>query len=136
MSLIRVMLNLISNAVKFTEQGSVTCRARQCNSEIVVSVVDTGVGIAASDHDRVFEKFAQAGDPHTGRSKGTGLGLPISKQIVEHHGGQIWLESESGKGSTFSFSLPLPPLGQQRAQPQSSDQAEGGVHEPSNPDCG
>ncbi len=135
-SLIRVMLNLISNAVKFTEQGSVTCRARQRNSEIVVSVIDTGVGIAASDHDRVFEKFAQAGDPHTGRSKGTGLGLPISKQIVEHHGGQIWLESESGKGSTFSFTLPLPPLIQQGAQPQSSDQAKGGVHEPSNSDRG
>jgi signal transduction histidine kinase len=135
-SLIRVMLNLISNAVKFTEQGSVTCRARQRNSEIVVSVIDTGVGIAASDHDRVFEKFAQAGDPHTGRSKGTGLGLPISKQIVEHHGGQIWLESESGKGSTFSFTLPLPPLIQKGAQPQSSDQAKGGVHEPSNSDCG
>jgi signal transduction histidine kinase len=116
-SLIRVMLNLISNAVKFTERGSVTCQARQCNDEIVVSVIDTGVGIVAADHARIFEKFAQAGDPHTGRSKGTGLGLPISKQIVEHHGGRIWLESELGKGSTFSFTLPLPPLGSGGAQP-------------------
>ena len=111
-SLIQVMLNLISNAVRFTEEGSVTCRARQRDGEIIVSVIDTGVGIAEADHARVFEKFAQAGNPHTGRSKGTGLGLPISKQIVERHGGRIWLESELGRGSTFSFALPLPPPGQ------------------------
>lgn len=135
-SLIRVMLNLLSNAVKFTEQGSVTCRAASRNGEIIVSVIDTGIGIAAADHARVFEKFAQAGDPHTGRSKGTGLGLPISKQIVEHHGGRIWLESELGKGSTFSFSLPTPALVQQGAPSQSFCQAQGGVHEPSNPDRG
>jgi signal transduction histidine kinase len=97
----------------------------------MVSVIDTGMGIAAEDHARVFEKFAQAGDPHTGRSKGTGLGLPISKQIVEHHGGQIWLESELGKGSTFSFTLPLPSSGQEEAQTQSQfDHAEGGPDEP------
>jgi PAS domain S-box-containing protein len=113
-SLIRVMLNLLSNAVKFTEQGSVTCQVRKRNGEIIVSVIDTGIGIAAADHARVFEKYAQAGDPHTGRSKGTGLGLPISKQIVEHHGGRIWLESELGKGSTFSFTLPVPFPGRQR----------------------
>jgi signal transduction histidine kinase len=112
-SLIRVMLNLISNAVKFTKEGSITCRVRQGEDEIVVSVIDTGVGIGEKDHARVFEKFAQAGDPHTDRSKGTGLGLPISKQIVEHHRGRIWLESELGKGSTFSFSLPLPPSNKQ-----------------------
>jgi signal transduction histidine kinase len=136
-SLIRVMLNLISNAAKFTEQGSVTCQARQRNGEIVVRVIDTGIGIAAADHARVFEKFAQAGDPHTGRSKGTGLGLPISKEIVEHHGGRIWVESELGKGSTFAFTLPLPPSDQQEPQPQrSSGVAEGGVHEPPNPDRG
>jgi PAS domain S-box-containing protein len=106
-SLIRVMLNLLSNAVKFTDQGTVTIRANQSNSEILVSVTDTGIGIAPSDHAKIFEKYAQAGDPHTGRSKGTGLGLSISKQIVEHHGGKIWVESELGKGSTFSFTLPL-----------------------------
>jgi PAS domain S-box-containing protein len=136
-SLIRVLLNLISNAVKFTAQGSITCRAIQDNSEIVVSVIDTGIGIAPADHARIFEKFAQAGDPHTGRSKGTGLGLPISKQIVEHHGGRIWLESKVGKGSTFSFTLPLPTSAQPEVQPQqSSDQPKGGVDEPSNLDCG
>jgi signal transduction histidine kinase/HAMP domain-containing protein len=136
-SLIRVMLNLISNAVKFTERGSVTCQARRRNGEIVVSVIDTGRGIAAADHARVFEKFAQAGDPHTGRSKGTGLGLPISKEIVEHHGGRIWLESEQGKGSTFSFTLPLPPSEPKGTQPPlGSDRTEGGVHEPSSTDRG
>ena len=134
-SLIRVMLNLISNAVKFTQQGTITCRVRQHNGRIMVSVIDTGMGIAADDHARVFEKFAQAGDPHTGRSKGTGLGLPISRQIVEHHGGQIWLESEPGKGSTFSFTLPLPSSGQGEAQTQSQlDQAQGGPDEPYNID--
>jgi signal transduction histidine kinase len=136
-SLIRVLLNLISNAVKFTEQGSITCQARQRDGEIIVSVIDTGIGIATADHARVFEKFAQAGDPHTGRSKGTGLGLPISKQIVEHHGGQIWLESELGKGSIFSFTLPLPPPVQQEPPDQpASGQAEGGVHESPNPGRG
>jgi PAS domain S-box-containing protein len=114
-SLIRVMLNLLSNAVKFTDQGSVTCRARERNGEIVVRVIDTGIGIAAADHAKIFEQFAQAGDPHTGRSKGTGLGLPISKQIVEHHGGRIWVESELGKGSTFSFTLPVPLSGRRWA---------------------
>jgi len=108
-SLIRVVLNLISNAVKFTDNGSVTCRVFREGEEIIASVVDTGTGIASEDHERVFEKFAQAGDPHTERSKGTGLGLPISKQIVENHGGRIWLESERGKGSNFSFALPLSP---------------------------
>jgi signal transduction histidine kinase len=93
--------------VKFTEEGSVTCRVRKEDDEIVVSVIDTGKGIAEEDHNKVFEKFAQAGDPHTGRSKGTGLGLTISKQIVEQHGGRIWVESEVGKGSVFSFSLPI-----------------------------
>jgi signal transduction histidine kinase len=136
-SLIRVLLNLLSNAVKFTEQGSVTCKATQRNGEIVVSVIDTGIGIAAVDHGRVFEHFAQAGDPHTGRSKGTGLGLPISKQIVEQHGGRIWLESELGKGSTFSFTLPVLLPGRRRDNPQqSSGPAEGGTDEPSNPGRG
>jgi signal transduction histidine kinase len=114
-SLIRVMLNLLSNAVKFTDQGSVTCRARERDGEIVVRVIDTGIGIAPADHARIFEQFAQAGDPRTGRSRGTGLGLPISKQIVEHHGGRIWVESELGKGSTFSFTLPVPLAGRRRA---------------------
>jgi signal transduction histidine kinase/ligand-binding sensor domain-containing protein len=114
--LIQVVINLISNAVKFTDKGSVTCRAQlraeraaegQANGELVVSVIDTGVGIAAADQADVFDKFKQVGDTLTDKPKGTGLGLTICKEIVEHHGGRIWVESEIGKGSTFSFALPV-----------------------------
>ena len=84
--LIQVMINLISNAVKFTDQGSVTCRAQARGHEIVVSVVDTGMGISPEDYARVFEKFKQVGDTLTNKPKGTGLGLPICKEIIEHHG--------------------------------------------------
>ena len=104
--LIQVMINLISNAVKFTDQGSVTCRAQARGHEIVVSVVDTGMGISPEDYARVFEKFKQVGDTLTNKPKGTGLGLPICKEIIEHHGGRIWVDSEVGRGSTFSFTLP------------------------------
>ncbi|TAF57719.1 MAG: response regulator [Oscillatoriales cyanobacterium] len=105
--MVQVAINLISNAVKFTESGSVTCRARVEGDELVISIIDTGIGIAPEDQSKVFERFKQVGDILTEKPKGTGLGLPISKQIVEHHGGRIWLESELGKGSTFSFSIPL-----------------------------
>jgi signal transduction histidine kinase/CheY-like chemotaxis protein/CHASE3 domain sensor protein/outer membrane murein-binding lipoprotein Lpp len=105
--LIQVVINLISNAVKFTQEGSVTCRALRIKNEIVVSVIDTGFGIAEEDQAAVFEKFKQVGDTLTDKPKGTGLGLPICKEIVEHHGGRIWVESELGKGSNFSFTLPF-----------------------------
>lgn len=105
--LIQVVINLISNAVKFTDKGAVTCRAEQKNGEIVISVIDTGIGISAEDQPKVFEKFTQMGDTLTDKPKGTGLGLTICKEIVEHHGGRIWVESDLGKGSTFSFALPV-----------------------------
>ncbi|TAJ99551.1 MAG: sensor histidine kinase [Chloroflexota bacterium] len=105
--LIQVAINLLSNAVKFTPSGSVTISARRSGDEIVVAVADTGIGIAAEDHDRVWEQFGQAGDTLTDKPRGTGLGLPISRQIVEHHGGRMWLESAPGAGSTFRFSLPI-----------------------------
>ena len=114
--LTQVVINLISNAVKFTEIGSVTCRAQlrhersaegQADGELVVSVIDTGIGIAVEDQAGVFDKFNQVGDTLTDKPKGTGLGLTICKEIVEHHGGRIWVESEVGKGSTFSFALPV-----------------------------
>ncbi|KAA0227957.1 response regulator [candidate division KSB1 bacterium] len=105
--LIQVVINLISNAVKFTDKGSVTCRAQQKNGEIVVSIIDTGMGIAPEDQPKVFEKFKQVGETLTNKPKGTGLGLTICKEIIEHHGGRIWVESELGKGSTFSFALPI-----------------------------
>ena len=105
--LIQVVINLISNAVKFTDSGTVICRAARRNGDLVVSVVDTGVGIAPADQPKVFERFKQVGDTLTDKPKGTGLGLPICKEIVEHHGGHLWLDSEIGRGSTFSFSLPI-----------------------------
>jgi signal transduction histidine kinase len=105
--LIQAVINLLSNAVKFTPSGSVTVSARRDGDEIVVAVADTGIGIAPEDHDRVWEQFGQAGDTLTDKPRGTGLGLPISREIVEHHGGRMWLESSHGVGSTFSFSLPI-----------------------------
>ena len=105
--LIQVVINLISNAVKFTDTGSVTCRARRKRNEVIISVIDTGMGIAEEDQPKVFEKFKQVGDTLTDKPKGTGLGLSICKQIVEHHGGRLWVESQLGKGSEFSFSLPI-----------------------------
>ncbi len=105
--LIQVVINLISNAVKFTDAGTITCRAARRGNEIVVSVVDTGMGILPADQPKVFERFKQVGDTLTDKPKGTGLGLPICKEIVEHHGGRIWVQSEIGHGSTFSFSLPV-----------------------------
>lgn len=105
--LIQVIINLISNSVKFTDSGSITCRVTTDENQIVVGIIDTGIGIAETDLDKVFEKFKQVGDTLTDKPKGTGLGLPICKQIVEHHGGKIWVESSLGIGSTFSFTLPV-----------------------------
>ena len=104
--LIQVVINLISNAVKFTDQGYIICRAKRTGQEITVSIIDSGMGIAKEDEPKVFEKFKQVGDTLTDKPKGTGLGLPICKEIVEHHGGRIWVESELGQGSNFSFTLP------------------------------
>ncbi len=103
----QVVMNLISNALKFTDKGTITCSVRrnQC-SEIVVSVIDTGISIEDADRIRIFEKFKQVEDVLAKRPKGTGLGLSICKQIIEHHKGRIWVDSEPGKGSDFSFSLP------------------------------
>jgi signal transduction histidine kinase len=120
--LIQVVINLISNAVKFTPDGSITCVAVSGpdGPGLTVSVTDTGVGIAPEDHDRVFEQFGQAGDTLSDKPRGTGLGLAICREIVEHHGGRIWLESEAGHGARFSFTLPVeiaaPPLVAPEAQ--------------------
>ncbi len=104
--LIQVVINLLSNAVKFTTEGTVTCRVRYSGGDVIVSVTDTGLGIAEVDQPKVFEKFKQVGDTLTNKPQGTGLGLPICKEIVEYHGGRIWVESMLGQGSTFSFALP------------------------------
>ena len=116
--LIQVIINLISNSVKFTEKGSITCNVFQKENELIVSVTDTGIGIAKADYAAVFEQFKQVGgDTLTDKPKGTGLGLPICKEIVEHHGGRIWLESELGKGSVFSFALPVISSGKLTTKP-------------------
>jgi PAS domain S-box-containing protein len=105
--LIQVVINLISNAVKFQDHGTITCQVVQNKGFLRVNVIDQGMGIAPDDCGKVFDKFKQVGDTLTDKPKGTGLGLPISKEIVEHHGGKIWVESILGQGSTFSFTLPM-----------------------------
>ncbi|MBE2269720.1 MAG: hypothetical protein IAE80_15900 [Anaerolinea sp.] len=102
----QVLVNLLSNACKFTEEGSVTLRVRNEGSTILFSVIDTGPGIASADHDLIFEPFKQTatGIQHGG---GTGLGLPISKRLVESHDGEIWVESDLDRGSAFFVRLPV-----------------------------
>jgi signal transduction histidine kinase len=103
----QVLLNLLSNALKFTPQGGrVDVRAATVGHHVEVSVADTGVGIAPEDHDKVFEEFRQVG-ASAARVEGTGLGLAISRKFIELHGGRMSLASAPGKGSTFTFSLPL-----------------------------
>ena len=101
-------MNLLSNAVKFTpEGGKVGVAARPAAGVAEFSVSDTGVGIAAADQALVFEEFRQVGADYTRKAEGTGLGLALTKRFVELHGGQIRLESAPGKGSTFTFTIPV-----------------------------
>ena len=103
----QIVLNLLTNAVKFTPAGgTVTLEARPDGSGVRIAVSDTGVGIAPADQARIFEEFTQAGTPGGAGQEGTGLGLTLSRKLVELHGGTIWVESEPGTGSTFSFTLP------------------------------
>jgi Na+/proline symporter/nitrogen-specific signal transduction histidine kinase len=112
--LMQVMLNLLSNAVKFCERdrGLVRVQVRAEPGRVRVDVADNGVGVAPEHHERIFEKFRQVGDTLTDRPQGTGLGLPISRQIVRHLGGELWIESTAGRGATFSFTLPAAAAGQ------------------------
>jgi signal transduction histidine kinase len=103
----QILLNLLSNAVKFTpEGGRIGINARQTDGSVEISVSDTGIGIAAEDQPKIFEEFRQVGADYAHKSEGTGLGLTLAKKFVELHGGKIWVESEVGKGSTFTFTLP------------------------------
>ena len=107
--LVQVMLNLLSNAVKFVapQNGRVAVRMTSSDAGICVEVADNGPGIRAEEQESIFEKFRQGGqDLLTDKPKGTGLGLPISRQIVEHFGGRLWVESEPGQGARFKFTLP------------------------------
>jgi signal transduction histidine kinase len=105
--IVQVLLNLVGNAIKFTEAGEVAIAASVENGAFTVAVRDTGPGIADADQTRIFEEFQQVDNSSTRSKGGTGLGLAISKRIIEMHGGRIWVESKQGQGSTFSFSLPI-----------------------------
>ena len=114
----QVVLNLLTNAVKFTPAGGqVQLRATRDGDGVAVAIIDTGVGIAPADQARVFEEFAQARGGASGEQEGTGLGLTLSRKFVELHGGKIWVESELGKGSTFTFTLPIAGLARHNAMP-------------------
>ena len=108
----QVLLNLLSNAAKFTEQGSITIQTQieriNSHEEVLISVTDTGIGIAEEDQSKLFEPFSQVDASPTRKTGGTGLGLSISRYLVEMHGGRIGLKSELGKGSTFYFTIPVP----------------------------
>ena len=105
--LTQVLINLVGNAIKFTDAGEVAIKAEANNGSFHVSVRDTGPGISADDQTRLFQEFQQADNAITRKKGGTGLGLAISKRIIEMHGGRIWVESQPGHGSTFAFTLPV-----------------------------
>ena len=105
--LTQVLINLVGNAIKFTDAGEVAIKAEAKNGLFHVSVRDTGPGISAADQARLFQEFQQADNAITKKKGGTGLGLAISKRIIEMHGGKIWVQSQPGQGSTFSFTLPV-----------------------------
>ena len=104
--LTQVLLNLVGNAIKFTDTGEVRVTAKTVNGHFAVSVMDTGPGIPEEERSRIFEQFHQVDSSLTKAKGGTGLGLAIAKQIVEMHGGRIWVESTVGKGSTFQMEIP------------------------------
>jgi len=110
----QVVLNLVSNAARFTEQGGITVKAQRKQGMVAVAVSDTGPGIPLGDSERIFEPFYQSRSQQRQGQSGTGLGLSISRQFVEQHGGRMWVESAVGKGSTFRFTLPTSDAGRPR----------------------
>jgi signal transduction histidine kinase len=105
--LTQVVLNLVGNAIKFSDTGAVVIKATSINGSFTVAVQDNGPGISKADQSKIFEEFQQADNSATKKKGGTGLGLSISRRIVEMHGGRLWVESEPGKGSVFQFTLPV-----------------------------
>ena len=104
------MYNLLSNAIKFTpENGKITINAKLMDHHIQIAVSDTGIGIKPEDMEKLFEAFRQVDGSYARRYEGTGLGLILTKRLIELHGGKIWVKSMYGKGSTFTFTLPLKP---------------------------
>jgi len=109
----QVISNLLNNAMKFTREGTITLGAERTGDEVLISVTDTGIGVAEEDQERIFEKFQQVGAMLTDKPDGTGLGLAICRDFVAHHGGRLWIESELGRGSTFLFTLPISEVAEQ-----------------------
>ena len=105
----QIILNLVSNACKFTEEGMVTLQAKSDDKNLMISVIDTGIGIPEDQRDGIFEEFTQVDASTTRKVGGTGLGLPISRHFVELHKGQIWVEAALERGAIFKFTLPLNP---------------------------
>ena len=103
----QVLLNVVGNAIKFSEAGEVGVEVTASDGALVVAVSDTGPGIPEEDRQKIFEEFRQGESSATAKKGGTGLGLAIAKRIVELHGGRIWVESSMGNGSTFCFTLPV-----------------------------
>jgi signal transduction histidine kinase len=110
----QVLFNLLSNAIKFTTEGSVRLHIGADGDDVLVTVEDSGIGIDDANIPIVFEQFRQVDGSLTRTAGGTGLGLPISKSLVELHGGKIWVESEVGKGTRFHFTLPAQPAQERR----------------------
>jgi signal transduction histidine kinase len=102
----QVLLNILGNAVKFTNEGSVNLVVSESDTDFIFSVTDTGMGIGKEDLETIFDSFHRVDLAKSAEYEGTGLGLTISRHFVEMHGGSMWAESELGKGSTFSFTLP------------------------------
>jgi signal transduction histidine kinase len=105
--LTQVLLNLVGNAIKFTDAGEVAIRTSVADGTYTVAVRDTGPGIAEQDQAKIFEEFQQADSSTTKQKGGTGLGLAIAKRIIEMHGGRLWVESKVDEGATFSFTVPV-----------------------------
>jgi signal transduction histidine kinase len=102
----QVLINILGNAIKFTNEGSIKLNVAEIDSDFIFSVTDTGMGIKKEDLEAIFDSFKQVGPAQIAGYEGTGLGLAISKQFIEMQGGRIWAESELGKGTTFTFTLP------------------------------
>lgn len=118
--LYQVLTNLVGNAINYTPEGSVTVEVANVGMAVQISVRDTGIGIKAEDVGRIFDRFYRADDPIVQEASGTGLGLPIVKMFVEMHGGRVWVDSEKGKGSAFTFILPVPGAELKPKEPKSS----------------
>jgi CheY-like chemotaxis protein/anti-sigma regulatory factor (Ser/Thr protein kinase) len=125
----QILINLLSNAVKFTEEGHILLKAEADSEFVTISVCDTGIGIDQAAQQQLFVPFQQVDPSVTRRAGGTGLGLAICRRFVELHGGEIWVESEPGQGSTFSFTLPVHETIQEQApaQPDTDRETNGSL---------